>query len=203
MKVQKIQLNFDRETDASLLIKAQGIITSLNKSSFPQPIPMKPMEEATAQFSKDLSVAQDLGKTNVKAKNDSRDALIEALVSLGLWIMSQADGDSALLIQSGYTISKDPQPRYIKPAGEISVSNGITSGQIIINGVTDAAAISYQFGIAFAPPTEDTNWTVYSSSRSKYVLDDLTRATEVWVRFAVIGARNQISYSNVVSHIVQ
>ena len=205
MRIQKINLNFSKFIGADLIQKALFIIASILAGKvFTQPFGnIVELQDAAAQYAADYKAAEGLAKTNVKAKSLSRERLERALAAMGMSVMALANGDVQILTDSGFPLMKMPQPRYIQPAGQIKVMNGITSGQIKVIGKRDPAATGYQFLISFVMPGDGTEWTTYNSSRSRYFIDGLKRGQEVWVKFAVIGARNQVSYSSVVSYIVQ
>ena len=89
------------------------------------------MQAAIATYSINLTAATDLGRVNVSSKNQSRNVLIEVLVQLGRYVTFIAADDENILVMSGYTLAKEPQPRHLENPGTVTLSNGNTSGTMI------------------------------------------------------------------------
>ncbi len=133
MKNQKINLNFSKFSDPDFLVKARHILSGMTDNpAFADPIPtLKELEAAVTNYAGALDAALGLGRTNVAEKNKCR-AVLEALLGrLGMYVMFVANGDAAILTSSGYTLSKTPESAYISNPGNVTLSNGITSGELI------------------------------------------------------------------------
>ena len=198
MTKPKIQLSFLRFSDSNFLTKAVLIVTSMtNNPAFTNPIPtLADVQTALDNYAKNLTAAAGLGRTNVADKNQSRDLLEQLLSQLGMWVMFIANGDLAILTSSGFTVSKDPQPRKLDKPGDVTLSYGITAGTLI-SSIAKGNANSFIHEITDALPTENTVWTSYPSSTSQFTFTNLTPGKQYWVRVAAIGNRKQIAYSNV------
>ena len=105
-----------------------------------------------------------------------------------------ANGDEAVLISSGFTLAKAPQPRKLDNPGNVELVYGITAGALI-SSIIKRNATSFVHEIADVLPAEDTTWTSYPSSTSQFTFTDLTPGKQYWVRVAAIGNRKQIAYS--------
>jgi hypothetical protein len=198
MKNPKLQLSFTTYSDSNFLTKAILIVTSMtNNPAFANPIPtLADVQTALDNYAKNLTAAGSLGRTNVADKNQSRGILEQLLFQLGLYVMFIANGDTAILTSSGYTLAKDPQPRKLENPGNVVLSYGITSGALI-SSVTKGNATSFIHEITDALPTANTNWTGYPSSTSQFTFTNLTPGNQYWVRVAAVGNRKQIAYSTI------
>ena len=205
MKIQKINLGFSSYTDAEFEQKAQLILASMTGNpAFPSPVP--PLTEVSAAltlFSADLVAAGTLDRTAVAKKNASRQALEKLLGQLGMFVMYVANGDAPILTSSGYTLSKQPEPVYITNPGNVTISNGISSGEMEAAVTTVKGGRNYNFQLAEAEPTAETDWQSNSSSRSKFTFKNLQPGKRYWVRVVVTGSGEQVAYSNVASRFVQ
>ncbi len=205
MRLQKIGLSFRHYGDADFLTKAIFIISCMTGNIyFPDPIPiLTDLGTAVGKYSDDLNAATGLGKINVSAKNKSRAAVESILSQLGMFIMFVANGDQAILTSTGYTLTKAPEPGYIDNPGNVTLTNGITSGELISQVKTVKNAILYFHEITDTPPTDDTVWGKNQSSKSRLVFTNLTPGKQYWVRIAAAGRGEQIAYSTIASQFVQ
>lgn len=205
MVLQKISLNFQKYTDADFLNKAGHILTSMtNNSFFSDPIPpLTVLSAAVARYGSALLAAENLGKTNIAEKNQAREDLEGILVQLGMYVMYAANGSVPVLTSSGYSLTKMREPRYISNPGNVTLTNGVTSGQMeaFVKGVKVADHFLHQ--ITDTLPTEITVWTSTPSSKSKFVFTGLTPGKQYWVRIAVVGTGEQIAYSTIATQFAQ
>lgn len=205
MKTFKVNVSFSRLSDADFLNKAEHILQSMTGNpAFPNPVPtLADVQAAITKYSADLVLAQGLGKVNVANKNQSRQALEKLLTQLGMFVMFVANGDETILISSGYTLTKMPEPNHIDNPGNVELSNGITSGQMVSMVKGQRAVKSYLHQIASELPTENTVWDSNATSRSKFVFTDLQPGKQYWVRVAVIGGNEQTAYSAIATQFAQ
>lgn len=205
MKTQKINLSFSEYTDADFENKVALIISSMTGNlHFPSPIPtLADVQAALTKYSADLVAAATLDRVAVAAKNKSREQLELLVAQLGMYVMYIANGDAAILTSSGYTLSKQPEPRYITNPGNVELGNGITSGELVAKVVAVAGARSYTYQITTEEPTPATVWDSNNSTRSKFTFQNLVPGKRYWIRVAVTGRDEQVAYSPVASQYAQ
>ena len=205
MKIQKISLNFSRYSDADFQTKATFILTSMTDNSyFPTPVPtLIEVQDAVAKYSEDLTAAAGLGRNNVAEKNKSRGELTALLVQLGMYVMFIANGDAAILTSSGYTLNKMPEPRYISNPGNVTLSNGVSAGELADSVKKDKNVIMYFHEITDQLPNDNTAWTRVQSTKCKFVFTGLIPGKQYWVRVAALGSGEQIAYSTIATQFVQ
>lgn len=205
MKLQKISTSFGTYSDANLEQKAEYIKEQMTgNASFPAPDPsLGDLQDAIDAYSTALISAAGLDCTEVAQKNEYRQALEVLLAKLGMYVMNVALGNTAMLTSSGFTLIKSNEPQYIANPGNVTISNGVTSGELVASVPAVKGARSYLHQITTEPPTDATEWESTSTSRSRYTYSNLTPGKQYWIRVAAVGSRQQIAYSPVATQFAQ
>lgn len=205
MRIQKLTLNFSRLTDAAFENKAKHILASMTANpNFTDPIPtLAELQTAITNYSNAMVAAAELGKNNVATKNKYRTELELLLYQLGMYVMFIANGDVTILISSGYTLSKEPEPQHLDNPGMVVLENGITSGQLVSTVSRPRGSRGFVHEICDEQPTPATVWTSTPGSRSSFVFNRLVPGKQYWVRVAATGSGGQIAYSTVSSQFAQ
>ena len=203
--MQKISISFSGYTDSAFETKAEHILASMTGNPvFTSPIPtLVEVQAAVTTYSTQLVTAAGLGRTAVAEKNKSRKKLELLLSQLGMYVMYLANGDAAILTSSGFSLTKEPESNYITNPGNVTLGNGITSGQLQASVKAVKGAKSYLHQITDVQPAEDTVWKSTPSSRSKYIFNNLVPGKQYWVRVAATASGEQVAYSPVVSQFAQ
>jgi hypothetical protein len=205
MTNNKINVGFTHLSGPNLQAKTRDIIAAITGNGLlPDPEPSIATVAAQLDAYTQDSVETAAGsRAAVVNKRLSRKQLETTLGLLGLWIMSVAKNDLSILATCGYTIAKQPEPRYITAPGMVSLSNGLSSGQLIVTVPAVKGANGYQFEISELPPGEGITWVSTISTTTKFTYKNLVPGKQYWVRVAVAGSRQQLEYSEVVSKFVQ
>ena len=205
MKLQKVSISFSKYSDADFETKAEHIVGSMTGNpAFVSPIPtLADVQAAVTKYSADLVAAAGLGRLNVAEKNKSRQQLELLLTQLGMYVMYIANGDAAILTSSGYSLTKEPEPAYVTNPGNVTLTNGVTSGQLIGTVKNVKAALGYLHEITEAEPVDATVWNSTPSSRSSFVFKNLQPGKKYWVRVGAIASGEQLAYSTVASQFAQ
>jgi hypothetical protein len=161
------------------------------------------VKAALEKYTAALAAAATNDRIAVALKNESRAELEALLKQMGLAVMAEAKGNEVMLVSSGYTLAKQREPRHITNPGNVILSMGLSTGQMIATVKAIYGAKSYVYQITNSLPTEETAWTSVTASSSKYVFENLVPGNQYWVRVAVVGGRKQIAYSNVGSWFAQ
>jgi hypothetical protein len=204
-KMKKVCISFSQFPDLKFRKKAEFIHLSLSMTdSYSNLVPsLEVVGASITNYRTALEEAVHRHKFAVSEKNRCRRELEALLKQLGLCVMTQANGDLAMLEKSGYTLYKTPEARYIGSPGHVTLSKGINSGSVVSSVKGVPGCKSYVHEIAMTPPSEETVWKTHTFSKSTYVFENLTPGKEYWVRVAVIGSRGQKAYSNVASWFAQ
>lgn len=205
MRLPRLTTSFSAYSDANLETKAQAILASMTGNLyFPDPVPnIAELQTAITNYSNALIAAASLGRDNVASKNACRKLLVTALVQLAAYVTYAANGNETALISSGFTLAKNPEPRYITNPGSVTLSNGVTAGQLVSSVPRVNGASSYLHEICAEQPTEQTVWTSNASSRSQFVFKGLLPGKKYWVRVGALGSGDQLAYSPVASQFAQ
>ena len=205
MANNKINIGFTHYNGPAMQAKTRDIIAAMtDNTSLPDPEPS--LATITARldtYTQDSVEAAAGSKSAVVNKALSRKQLETSLGLLALWIMSVAKNDLSILATCGYTIAKQPQPRYITAPGLVNLANGLSSGQLMVTLPAVKGATGYQFEISEFPPGEGVNWVSTVSSTTKFTYKNLVPGKQYWIRVAVAGGRQQLEYSEVSSKFVQ
>lgn len=197
--MKKINIYFSRFSDANFQNKGNFIFESMNANQIYASLAdeVAAMKIALDNYTENLVAAATKDRTAVAQKNQSRQDLTLILKQLGLNVMVVAKGDTTALVSSGYTLSKKPEPTYIYNPGNVTLSQGVSTGELISSVVGVPGAKSYVHQITSELPGENTVWTSHTSSASKFTFTNLVPGKQYWLRVGVIGARNQVAYSTV------
>lgn len=201
----KILTNLGKYADANLKDKAIYITSSMAENPFfTSPIPsITEVQGAVTAYSTALDAAAGLDRVKVAEKNQARKVLLGLLTQLGLYVMSVANGDAYMLTSSGFSLAKTPEPGKLANPGTVTLTSGVTSGQMVSSIKRTKYARVYSYEIADEYVNEVGNWTATHTTTSKYVYNGLVPGKQYWVRVAAIGTANQVTYSPVSTMFVQ
>ena len=201
MSINKLRTGFTKYTDGDFLNKARYILECMTDNpDFINPIP--PLDElrtAITKYGNDLLAAADFGHAEVASKNQSRKNLQQLLARLAMYVMFIANGKLTILTGSGYTLAKQPESLKITNPGNVTLSIGMSSGEMESKVKAVKTARTYLHQILDHEPDESSEWTSYSCSRCKFVFKNLTPGKKYWIRVAALGSGGQIAYSTVAS----
>lgn len=205
MKQNRINLSFEKYSDADFENKVTYIIECMTgNANFGTPVPpLADVQAALDKFSDALTAAAGLDRVAVAEKNKCREDLVQLVVQLGNYVIYIANGNTAILASSGYTPSKQREPRNITNPGNVTLSNGVTSGELVAKVKRVSGASAYFYQITGEEPTENTQWVSTSGTRSQFTFTDLVPGKRYWVRMAAIGRDQQVAYSPVATQFVQ
>jgi hypothetical protein len=205
MKSPKLRLDFSKMSDSDLEAKSLAIVQAMteNAAYFPTPKPTMPDFIASVSgYSTQLSKAASRDKDQVALKNQLRVALESILMQVGYYVSNTANGNVAILTGSGFDMTKDPVNRPPIGAPEnLTLTNGINSGEVMISVDVVKGAKSYLFQYCPDPLTDNPVWESLPSSSRKMTLA-LEPGKKYWYRVAAIGPRKQVTYTNVQFKIV-
>ncbi|MEO6232113.1 MAG: fibronectin type III domain-containing protein [Ferruginibacter sp.] len=205
MKTAKIKISFSAYSDANLENKAASILQNMTGNpAFTDPIPtLSELQAALTAYSAALLSAASLGRVNVAEKNKTRKTLELLLSQLGMYVMYIANGDEVTLTSSGYSLAKTPEPQYITNPGNVTLTNGITSGELVAAVKAVKGAVSYLHQYTPDPLTAESVWDGVPGSRSSLTFKNLEVGKKYWFRVAAVGSGQQIAYSPTSTQYVQ
>jgi len=199
----KSYVNF---SDANLDLKCKEIILKLtNNPNFPSTQPtLEVFTEIYNAYSTALSKATSRDKDAVAIKKAAKVRLVASMRLLAISIENQCMGDRVKMVNSGFDLASDGEnvPALAAPES-FNVQEGLNAGEIrsILTGT--GKAISYLHEYSLTPPNVNTIWTSHAASTADQTLKGLPHSTRVYFRAAMIGSKNQIVYTDVISRMVQ
>ena len=202
----RISYNLGYFADADLADESTYITTCMkDNTNFTNPVPaIADLQAAVTTYSTALNAAAGLDRQKIAEKNQARKTLLGMLTQLGMYVMFAANGDEFILKTSGFPMGKTPEPGKLGNPGVVTLTNGVTSGQLVSSIKRTPYARIFSFEIADQyPGDEGGNWTVTHVTTCKHVFKGLTAGKQYWVRVAAIGTNGQVTYSPVATIFVQ
>ena len=205
MKKQTISTRFTAFSNHAFESMGAHILACMaGNTSFPTPAPaITVVQAAKEKYSRYLLASKSRNIIDITERKKSREDLEALLIRLGEYIIFTAEGDVTKMATSGYKFKKLPEPRNILNPGNVTLANGISSGQIKAWIKAIKGARAYAFDITTVMPTENTNWETINSSSSRFVFRNLVPGKQYWIRVGAIGTKGQIAYSPVATFFAQ
>ena len=171
-----------------------------NNPHFPDPVPpLDTIGELVKEFDDSLIDAATKNKVHIIEKNKLRKQLEHQLGRLAFYVMYMADDNVAILLSSGYNLTKKPEGNQLAEPDAPVLTSRSNSGEITSMIRAVKGAKYYLFEITGGNLTEDSVWETHSCSRRKYTFTNLTPGQKYWVRVVVLGTGKQKVYSPTVS----
>lgn len=117
--------------------------------------------------------------------------------------MATANGNTIMLVSSGFDLSKRGTSQELVKPESIQLSEGSNAGELVVKIPGIKGARTYNFLYTPDPLTENSVWKSELSTSSKHTLRNLDSAKRYWCRVAGIGPFGQVVYSDANSRIVQ
>ena len=142
-------------------------------------------------------------KTDSMLRDAKRSLVTDLLHQLGNEVTAVANGDAIELESSGikFTQPRKPSPSLAKPEAP-KVSPGINTGELVCVAKPQPGMKAIVFMLS-NDPAVDSNWKIFTSSKSKYLFDNLEGGKRYYFKYKLSGVRNQEVVSDVVSYIPQ
>lgn len=205
--MQKINLGFNRFTEAVLLVIAQAILAALTGNAFfPTTTPtLAELQTAIDAYTAALSASMDGGKASIAAKNARKQDLIELLVALGNYVMLTARGNVEMLASTGFPLTKERQPQPPLDTPKIlKLESGTNTGELTATIAALKGALTYVYQYTQDPLSESSEWISQNSTLSKITFTGLEAGKKYWVRVIAYGRNEQELMSDpVLSRLIQ
>lgn len=199
--MEKLNLGFSKYSDANLLVLSQSSQASLvGNVNFPTTSPtVAEYQTDINAFSTALSAAKDRSRDNVADKNAARTTLINTMVSLGMDLMKQANGNLQALISTGFPVSKprQPLPPLEKPQ-VMKMEDGVNSGELLVTIAYLLGARTLIFQYTEDPLTADSVWHSQNTTTVKMLLTGLEPGKRYWIRVIAYGTNEQEVFSDAI-----
>ncbi len=200
----KVLINFVRFNDASFEAKGHNIVEHMDgNANFPTPVPaITVVADSSDAYTSALIAASTGNRADIAVKNQARQDLEELLRLLASYINFTAAGDRSKLLTTGYDVSKEKAPVIITKPENITVTNGMNAGDLVVSVNAVKGAKSYVHEYANETDFAAGNWQSVTASQRKYVFSELEPGKKYYCRVAAVGARDQVVYSDPMARIV-
>ena len=204
--LRKVVKSFKILSDSKLLTFGQNVVVSVGNaiSVFPAPSPaLADISTELATYGGLLQSSAARDKVQIALKNQSKSALITMLSQLADYINLTAQGDDAILAQSGYELDKIPEPIKMKAPEGVMLLDGGNSGELVLKFKSVAGASSYLFQYTTDQLLGDSSWVSIPATTTSYTFSGLAKGTTYHCRAIAVGANQQIMNSIVVNRVSQ
>lgn len=206
MKIPKLILSYSKLTDAQLNLKAQTITDALTgNANFPTTTPtLADFNLSVNAYNAALNKAATGDRQQIALKNQARLAVILALRQMALDVSSQANGDKAQLISSGFDMAKEGEgSSAIENPIEFTLSDGANPGELTFSCKGVKNALSYNFQYTDELPTETSQWKTQPFSSCQFTFKGLKSGVRLYGRITAVGRKGQMADSDIISRMVQ
>ena len=155
-------------------------------ASFPTPdIPLATATTQVNTLETDLAAAKSGAHQSIAKMHQSEKIADTTFRKLALYVDRIADGNDAIILSSGFHISKQPDPKSTKT---FAVSAGENTGEIELahKTVQGAKAYIWQYSSVMLP-TDEKQW-IYggATTKAKFKVTGLESATKAWFRVLAV-----------------
>ncbi len=200
----KLVNGFKRLTDADLGVRATQIVTGMTGNpNFTAPSPSTgDVNSTVVSYFNALNACTDGDRQKIAVKQQVRDLLVDALHKWGLYVIMESGDDVAMALTSGFQIAKTPSASLplVKPLAPI-LESGINVGELLSKAKPEAAAVAYLHQYATEAEMQAGQWQNRPCSKATCVISGLTPGIRYFCRIGVIGRKDQLVFSDVVSRV--
>jgi hypothetical protein len=194
----KARVDFTGEADGNLSGPSHNIHTSMtaNAVTFANPpVPMADFLLTIGAWDTALEQSQPGGRDRITAKNNAREALINALRKLGGYVNTIAGGDEAIIAQSGF-----PSYDTAHPAGgpvsfipqNLRLERSGVAGTVTAKWDGDGTHAVYELQTNTGDPNAAAGWSYKGSyTGGRATMPGFTPGATLWVRVRKIGTKGE------------
>ena len=201
MRIPKVIIDFSKSTDSKLDQQAQAIVVAMTgNANFTTPVPaLTVVSDAISSSQEALTQSATGDHTAVEIKDQQRQNLEEVLAELGLYVEMQSGGDAAVMMSSGFDISKTPSPvgPLPKPEGFKVTPKGKGEAKVELERIDGAKTYQFEY-----KQTTAAEWTLFMSTKTRILLTELESGKEYQFRVVPIGASDVREYSDIISSFI-
>jgi hypothetical protein len=200
MSLNKVSIDYSRETDDGLLVFGQSVYDALNpNTNFTwEPTVMPAFQSDVDEYRRLLILVINGTSADVLKKNLSRNKLLSTLRSVATVVNIQANGDIVKLQSSGLRLVKPRTKVGIlpKPTG-FEVRSGDNSGSLFCSVNAHPNSKVYQFYSAKVPaPANITDWRQFTSPNHKATITGYVPGCQYELKSAYQGSDKELVYSD-------
>lgn len=202
--MKTIKAKFKR-SERELPIIVNRILEKMeNNPAFPNPpLALTELKALLPEFHMALSNAEGRDKAMVSIKNDKKEAVIEKIQQVADFVTAISKGDRTIILLSGFDVTGESRSSSPTPVVEtLEVELG-EAGEATIRSRNVKGVKSYVHQFCTEAPGPNTLWVNQYSSQGIYTFRGLASEKRHWFRVIAVGWNEQLSYSPVVSKVIQ
>jgi hypothetical protein len=204
MKRNHVVLDFVRLSIPQEVEFTKNVIARLRASPkfSGSPITVDELEAKMTLLETRSIAAQGGGKEATALMHQTEAELLDMLRKVGRYVDLLADGDDAIILSSGFNLSKQPAPSS-RPDFSVELGEKPQTVTLRCKAQDGAKAYIWQYCIGDAPATNDADWvTAQVTSKTQAELTGLTPLTKYWFRVAVVTSAGTGAYCSPVMQVV-
>ncbi|MEO5941819.1 MAG: hypothetical protein ABIP30_10585 [Ferruginibacter sp.] len=120
-----------------------------------------------------------------------------------MYVMLVANGNAVMLASSGYDMQKTRQSNPLEEPGTITITNGITTGQLVASLKRVKGAYSYLYQITPDPLTATSVWDSHAVIKASNTFNNLSAGKKYWIRVGAVGSGSQVAFTPLASQVAQ
>lgn len=204
MKKVKVLLSFIKLMVSAKIAFCRNVINKMTGNDF--------FSEPDVELTVLNTLVTKLETANSNALSGSHEAIAqrnravlevdEAFRKAALYVDRIADGDTAIILSSGFQATKRPEPAQ-RP--QFLVEASANSGEVTLNRRAQAKARAYiwQYSVGVVPPNGTGSW-VYAgaSTKGKFTIGDLESGTKCWFRVAAVTTDGVAPWSDPIMKVI-
>lgn len=202
--MKPIKAKFKR-AERELSIIVNRILEKMeNNPAFPNPPQaLAVLKTLLPEFHTALSNAEGRDKAMVSIKNDKKADVIGNIQQVADYVTAISKGDRTIILLSGFDVAGESRSNSQAPIVEtLEVTLGL-AGEATIRSKNVKGVKSYVHQVCTEVPGPNTVWVNQYSSQGIYTFKGLSSEKRHWFRVIAIGRHEQLSYSPIVSKVIQ
>jgi len=203
MKKEHVVLDFVKIPFAHKIEVGRNVETQMKSNpSFATPdVPYTDMKAGTDLLEVRYMASLSGGKVETALLHQADDAWVDNMRTQAYYVDRIAKGDSAIILSSGFNLSKQPSP---STRAEFSVELGEMSGSVLLRRQKVDGARSYIWQLYMGEfPANETDWTnVQVTTQVSVILSRLLPLNKYWFRVAAVTASGTSAFSIPIMQVV-
>lgn len=174
-----------------------------NNPAFPNPpAALAQLKKINPEYLSSLAHAMGRDKEVVALKNLNKEIVLNLLDELAAYVTDICKGNRALLLSSGFQLTKEDSSGQPPTIGKLEVTLG-ESREVTMRIKNTSGAVAFIFEYTTEPPAPNTIWLSRGSSLRSCTIKGLTSSKQYWFRGVAIGRGDLLAYSQVVTKVIQ
>ena len=193
---------YDQLSDAKLIETSYFIYgqVSTRTALFPNPMPtMTAMKTAIDNYKSALNLALTGDRIRASQKNQCRQTVIDMLHQLSHYVLMIANGDRQIAVESGIPLAKEATSVILDKPTNVKADYTSQHGELLLSVKKLKGAKAYMYQHSTDPLLKQESWMITNSTSSKCKITGLTPGTTYFIRVGVVGTKEQVLYSDVIS----